>query len=154
MASVNAISPEFEVHNYTQSLDYFNFKPESYATFQQRYILNYKYWGGANTSSPIFVYLGAEIDVTQNLYLSIVDLAARFKGLLLYIEVICKLHELGCSNNYYYRNLFIYIYTHYSHYRIAIRNGNISYYSIAIMESQCLLDQKMKHSKIPVPLDT
>ncbi|XP_052311745.1 uncharacterized protein LOC7463334 [Populus trichocarpa] len=86
MASVNAISPEFEVHNYTQSLDHFNFKPESYATFQQRYILNYKYWGGANTSSPIFVYLGAEIDVTQNLDLSIVDLAARFKGLLLYIE--------------------------------------------------------------------
>jgi lysosomal Pro-X carboxypeptidase len=119
MASVNAISPEFEVHNYTQSLDHFNFKPESYATFQQRYILNYKYWGGANTSSPIFVYLGAEIDVTQNLDLSIVDLAARFKGLLLYIEVISKLHELGCSNNYCYRNLFIYI-----HALLSLQNCN------------------------------
>ncbi|CAK7332107.1 unnamed protein product [Dovyalis caffra] len=86
MASVN-VDPEFEVHNYTQTLDHFNFKPESYATFQQRYILNYQYWGGANTSSPIFVYLGAESDVTYDLQSSIVDLAARFKGLLLYIEV-------------------------------------------------------------------
>ncbi|CAK7332105.1 unnamed protein product [Dovyalis caffra] len=84
--SVNVL-PGFELYNYTQTLDHFNFKPESYATFQQRYILNYQYRGGANSSSPIFVYLGAEIDVTQNLDLSIIDLAARFKGLLLYIEV-------------------------------------------------------------------
>lgn len=87
LASTRNLPPEFEIHYYTQTLDHFNYKPESYSTFQERYILNYQYWGGANTSSPIFVYFGAEIDVTYNIYLSITDLAARFKGLLLYIEV-------------------------------------------------------------------
>ncbi|KDP43937.1 hypothetical protein JCGZ_05404 [Jatropha curcas] len=79
------LPPEFEIHYYTQTLDHFNYKPESYDTFQQRYILNYKYWGGANNSSPIFVYTGEEDDVTYDVD-AITDLAARFKGLLLYIE--------------------------------------------------------------------
>ena len=84
------LPPEYEIHYYTQTLDHFNYKPESYATFQQRYILNFNYWGGANTSSPIFVYTGEEGDVTFNVETFILDLAARFKGLLLYIEV-CNL---------------------------------------------------------------
>ena len=49
--------------------------------------MNFKYWGGANSSSPIFAYTGEEGDVTYDVDLLIVDLAARFKGLLLYIEV-------------------------------------------------------------------
>ncbi|KAJ9129359.1 hypothetical protein P3X46_033863 [Hevea brasiliensis] len=82
------IPPEYETHYYSQTLDHFNYYPESYATFQQRYILNFKYWGGANTSSPIFVYAGEEGDITGDvLYVNfIADLAARFKGLLLFIE--------------------------------------------------------------------
>ncbi|XP_002523750.2 lysosomal Pro-X carboxypeptidase [Ricinus communis] len=79
------LPPEYEIHYYTQTLDHFNYNPESYATFQQRYILNFKYWGGANTSSPIFVYTGEEVDVTYDVD-TILHLAARFKALLLYIE--------------------------------------------------------------------
>lgn len=50
----------------------------------------FKYWGGANTSSPIFVYTGEEGEITCDVsYVGfIVDLATRFKGLLLYVEVI------------------------------------------------------------------
>ncbi|EEF38691.1 lysosomal pro-X carboxypeptidase, putative [Ricinus communis] len=77
---------DYEIHYYTQTLDHFNYKPESYATFQQRYILNFKYWGGANTSSPIFLYTGAEENLIYHVDRSIVELAARFRGLLLYIE--------------------------------------------------------------------
>ncbi|XP_021660191.2 uncharacterized protein LOC110649795 [Hevea brasiliensis] len=84
--SFSDLPPEYEIHYYRQTLDHFNYKPESYATFQHRYILNYKYWGGANTSSPIFVYTGEEGDITYDVEGFILDLAARFKGLLLYIE--------------------------------------------------------------------
>ncbi|XP_071730823.1 uncharacterized protein [Rutidosis leptorrhynchoides] len=84
----NLLGPDFEVFNYTQTLDHFNFKPESYMTFQQRYIMNFKYWGGCNTSSPIFVYMGAEIDVTKLVFISgfFQILSSRFKGLMVYIE--------------------------------------------------------------------
>ncbi|KAA8550284.1 hypothetical protein F0562_001968 [Nyssa sinensis] len=58
------LPPEFVTYYYTQTLDHFNYKPESYNTFQQRYIVNSKYWGGANTSSPIFVITGHETDIT------------------------------------------------------------------------------------------
>lgn len=83
------LPPEFVTYFYTQTLDHFNYKPESYTTFQQRYIMNSKFWSGANTSSPIFVYTGDEASLTAiAAYCGfIVDLASRFDGLLLYIEV-------------------------------------------------------------------
>ncbi|KAK9279126.1 hypothetical protein L1049_012801 [Liquidambar formosana] len=79
---------DFVTYFYTQTLDHFNYKPESYATFQQKYIINSVYWGGSNTSSPIFVYTGDEatIDADASFAGFMVDLASRFKGLLLYIE--------------------------------------------------------------------
>ncbi|KAK1588955.1 hypothetical protein Q3G72_029012 [Acer saccharum] len=80
------LPPDFVAYNYTQTLDHFNYKPESYATFQQKYVLNFKYWGGPNTSSPIFVYTGAEVPITFQIAGFIVELASRFNGLLLYIE--------------------------------------------------------------------
>ncbi|XP_062108081.1 uncharacterized protein LOC133818962 [Humulus lupulus] len=86
--NMTELQPEFLTKFYTQTLDHFNYKPESYATFQQRYIVNFKYWGGTNTSSPIFVYTGDEEPII-NPVLGIgfmVDLASRFNGLLLYIE--------------------------------------------------------------------
>ncbi|KAH9660410.1 prolylcarboxypeptidase-like protein [Citrus sinensis] len=58
------LPPEFVTYYYTQTLDHFNYKPESYATFQQKYIMNFKYWGGASTSSPIIVYIGEEAPLT------------------------------------------------------------------------------------------
>ena len=81
------LPPDFVAYNYTQTLDHFNYRPESYATFQQKYVLNFKYWGGPNTSSPIFVYTGAEAPITFQIAGFIVELASRFNGLLLYIEV-------------------------------------------------------------------
>ncbi|XP_065866383.1 uncharacterized protein [Euphorbia lathyris] len=82
------LPPEYETHYYAQTLDHFNYYPESYITFQQRYVLNFKYWGGANTSSPVFVYVGEESDIEGDiLYVGFIsELAARFEGLLLYIE--------------------------------------------------------------------
>ncbi|KAK9275680.1 hypothetical protein L1049_022947 [Liquidambar formosana] len=46
---------------YNQTLDHFHHLPESYATFRQRNVVNFKYWGGARA-------------------------AARFGALLVYIE--------------------------------------------------------------------
>lgn len=90
----NPLTPDFVFHNYTQTLDHFNYKPESYMTFQQRYFVNSKYWGGPNTSSPIFVYMGAEISVIKEVLLSgfFPVLASKFHGLLVYIEVSLLRH--------------------------------------------------------------
>ncbi|KAH7561146.1 hypothetical protein JRO89_XS10G0179600 [Xanthoceras sorbifolium] len=84
--SLGDLPPDFVAYNYTQTLDHFNYKPESYATFQQKYVMNFKYWGGPNTSSPIFVHAGAEVPVTWGIGGFIVDLASQFNGLLLFIE--------------------------------------------------------------------
>nr|XP_007150133.1 hypothetical protein PHAVU_005G129500g [Phaseolus vulgaris]ESW22127.1 hypothetical protein PHAVU_005G129500g [Phaseolus vulgaris] len=73
---------------YEQVLDHFNYRPESYKTFLQRYLINFKYWGGANSSSPIFAYLGAEepIDNSPEGIAFLTDNAASFNALLVYIE--------------------------------------------------------------------
>ncbi|XVF46806.1 hypothetical protein PTKIN_Ptkin03bG0057900 [Pterospermum kingtungense] len=84
----SGLPPEFVTYYYEQTLDHFNYKYESYLTFQHKYILNSKYWGGANTSSPIFVYTGDEVGIDGDAISAgfMIDLASRFKGLLLYIE--------------------------------------------------------------------
>ena len=41
------ISEDFQTFYYNQTLDHFNYRPESYSTFQQRYVINFKYWGGS-----------------------------------------------------------------------------------------------------------
>ncbi|XP_038706140.1 lysosomal Pro-X carboxypeptidase-like isoform X2 [Tripterygium wilfordii] len=82
------LPPEFVTFYYTQTLDHYSYRPEGYATFQQRYLLNNKYWGGMNTSSPIFVYMGDEADIVEVASIAgfMVDLGKRFNGLLMYIE--------------------------------------------------------------------
>ncbi|XP_062172691.1 uncharacterized protein LOC133878193 [Alnus glutinosa] len=79
---------DFKTFYYTQQLDHFNYRPESYATFQQRYVINFKYWGGADSNAPIFAYLGAEESLDDDLstvgFLN--DNALRFKALQLFIE--------------------------------------------------------------------
>lgn len=74
---------------YKQTLDHFNYRPESYNTFDQRYLINFKYWGGANYSAPIFVYLGAEDAIDPSPYSVgfMIDNAPTCKALLVYIEV-------------------------------------------------------------------
>ncbi|KAJ6743221.1 LYSOSOMAL PRO-X CARBOXYPEPTIDASE-LIKE PROTEIN [Salix viminalis] len=73
---------------FTQVLDHYTFRPQSYKTFQQRYLISEKYWGGAEKNAPIFLYTGNEGDIdwfAQNTGF-IVDIAPHFKALLVFIE--------------------------------------------------------------------
>lgn len=81
-------SNDFKTFYYKQTLDHFSYRPESYTTFPQRYIINFKYWGGANSSAPILAYLGAEapIDSAMNGIGFMTDNAIKFNALV-YIEV-------------------------------------------------------------------
>lgn len=87
-ASASASAVKYDVRNYTQILDHFSFVPESYQTFQQRYLINSDHWGGASTNSPIFVYTGNEGFIewfTQNTGFMF-DIAPQFKAMLVFIE--------------------------------------------------------------------
>jgi lysosomal Pro-X carboxypeptidase len=83
---------DLETFYFDQTLDHFNYRPESYTTFQQRYIINSKYWGGANSSAPILAYFGAEAPLDGDLAFAgfLTDNAVKFKALILYIEVLMK----------------------------------------------------------------
>lgn len=90
-----SVREELETFFYNQTLDHFNYRPESYDTFLQRYLINSKYWGGANASAPILVYLGAEAPIDEDLDAVgfLVDTAVEFSSLLVYVEVrIYSLH--------------------------------------------------------------
>ncbi|WJX73234.1 lysosomal Pro-Xaa carboxypeptidase [Trifolium repens] len=65
---------------YQQTLDHFNF-------FPQRYFINFKYWGGANSTAPIFVTFGGGEELDPKDFVGFVEEnAAAFKALLVYIE--------------------------------------------------------------------
>lgn len=82
------VSKDLKVFFYNQTLDHFNFNPESYATFPQRYFINFKWWGGAKTHAPIIVYLGAEGPIDQDIEILgfFTENAPRFNALLVYLE--------------------------------------------------------------------
>eukprot|EP01018_Ginkgo_biloba_P013491 Gb_28511 [translate_table: standard] len=85
----NAISSDdLETHYYTQTLDHFTYTPEGYRTFQHRYLVNTKYWGGPQTNSPIFVYTGDEGNIVSDYDAAgfMIDIAPHFRALLVYIE--------------------------------------------------------------------
>ncbi|KAI7982114.1 Lysosomal Pro-X carboxypeptidase [Camellia lanceoleosa] len=79
---------DWETYFYNQTLDHFNYNPQSYAIFKQRYVINSKYWGGANKSAPIFVYLGAEAPIDGDIQFIgfLPENAPNFKALIVYIE--------------------------------------------------------------------
>jgi len=80
----------YKTKYFTQTLDHFNFTPQSYQTFQQRYLINDTYWGGADKNAPIFVYTGNEGEIewfAQNTGFMF-ETAPHFKALLVFIEVI------------------------------------------------------------------
>ncbi|KAF7805660.1 lysosomal Pro-X carboxypeptidase-like [Senna tora] len=79
---------DLKTYYYTQRLDHFNYRPDSYSTFEQRYMINSKYWGGAKSSAPIFAYLGAEAPVDEDIYYVgfLRDNAPHFNALIVYIE--------------------------------------------------------------------
>ncbi|KAL3530467.1 hypothetical protein ACH5RR_009789, partial [Cinchona calisaya] len=81
-------SEDFKIYFYEQTLDHFNYNPQSYTKFKQIYVINYKYWGGARSNSPIFAYLGAESPLVGDIPAIgfLTDNAPRFKALLVYIE--------------------------------------------------------------------
>ncbi|KAL7199339.1 hypothetical protein ACSBR2_021599 [Camellia fascicularis] len=73
---------------FTQTLDHFNYNPQSYDTFQQRYLINDTYWGGAKNNAPIFVYTGNEGEIewfAQNTGFMF-ETAPSFRALLIFIE--------------------------------------------------------------------
>ncbi|KEH24168.1 lysosomal pro-X carboxypeptidase-like protein [Medicago truncatula] len=73
---------------FTQILDHFNYNPQSYQKFQQRYLINDTYWGGAKKKAPIFVYTGNEGNIewfTQNTGFMF-EQAPYFNALLVFIE--------------------------------------------------------------------
>ncbi|KAL5580171.1 hypothetical protein UlMin_012613 [Ulmus minor] len=86
--SLTSVSDDFETFFFTQTLDHFNYRPESYNTFQQRYVINSKYWGGAKSKAPILAYFGAEAPLDGDLSAIgfLPDNAQHLKALLLYIE--------------------------------------------------------------------
>ncbi|XP_031104382.1 lysosomal Pro-X carboxypeptidase-like [Ipomoea triloba] len=84
----NELPKQFKTYYYNQTLDHFNYGPQSYATFKHRYIVNSNFWGGAQSNSPIFAWLGAESSIDSDpLGIGfLTDNAPRFKALLVYIE--------------------------------------------------------------------
>ncbi|XP_058757661.1 uncharacterized protein LOC131630933 [Vicia villosa] len=79
-------NPDIKTFYYEQVIDHFNQVPNSYVTFKQRYFVNFKYWGGANSSSPIFAYFGDEFELMVDPEDFLTDNAGSFKALLVYIE--------------------------------------------------------------------
>ncbi|CAH2072127.1 unnamed protein product [Thlaspi arvense] len=73
---------------YNQNLDHFTFTPESYKTFQQRYVIDSKHWAGAKANAPILAFLGEESSLETDLasvgFFN--DNGPRLKALLVYIE--------------------------------------------------------------------
>ncbi|XP_039026349.1 lysosomal Pro-X carboxypeptidase-like [Hibiscus syriacus] len=88
LQSFAPVSDDLRTFYYPQTLDHFNYQPQSYATFQQRYVMNFKHWGGANGSAPILAYLGAEALIDNDLAIIgfLNDNAIHFNATLVYIE--------------------------------------------------------------------
>ncbi|KAG8371236.1 hypothetical protein BUALT_Bualt13G0066700 [Buddleja alternifolia] len=82
------ISKDYKKYFYTQTLDHFNYGPQSYATFKQKYVVNAKYWGGGKSNAPILAYLGEEspLDVDLDFIGFLPDNAPYFNALSVYIE--------------------------------------------------------------------
>ncbi|XP_070664496.1 uncharacterized protein [Malus domestica] len=101
---------EFETFYYNQTLDHFNFRPDSFNIFQQRYLINFKHWGGSNISAPIFAYLGEEeaIDADLSIIGFLSENANQFQALQIFIEVRQKefhacLHVAILSYSYFWK---------------------------------------------------
>ena len=103
---------------FTQVLDHYTFRPQSYKTFQQRYLISEKYWGGAEKNAPIFLYTGNEGDIdwfAQNTGF-IVDIAPHFKALLVFIEVIIYLISLKVNEGFTWTHTHTHIFIHFMAY--------------------------------------
>ncbi|KAG5522957.1 hypothetical protein RHGRI_034940 [Rhododendron griersonianum] len=87
-------SNDMETFFYNQTLDHFNYRLESYATFKQKYVINSKYWGGAKESAPISVYFGDEQPLDDQLgAVGPLDNSGDFKGVLELIYAIAAQYD-------------------------------------------------------------
>lgn len=79
---------EYETKYFTQRLDHFSFKNHKNSSFQQRYLINDKYWLGAERMGPIFLYCGNEgyIDWFAVNAGFMWDIAPQFGALLVFPE--------------------------------------------------------------------
>ncbi|CAK7353944.1 unnamed protein product [Dovyalis caffra] len=89
LAESNINDQNLQTFYYNQTLDHFNYRPESFGVFQQRYVINSQYWGGPNSNAPIFVYFGAEAPLDGDLagIGTLKENAPSFRALQVYIEV-------------------------------------------------------------------
>ncbi|KAG6678984.1 hypothetical protein I3843_14G106500 [Carya illinoinensis] len=88
-SSFSSNPEDFKTFYYNQTLDHFNYRPDCYSTFQQKYVINSKYWGGPKSNAPIFAYLGDEAPLDSDQLFSVgflTDNALQFQALLVYIE--------------------------------------------------------------------
>ena len=85
----SSLDKDVKILFYPQTLDHFNYQPESYSLFKQKYIISFKHWGGAKAKSPMLVYLGDEAPLANNIAdeLILKEYAQHFKALLVFIEV-------------------------------------------------------------------
>ncbi|XP_057953876.1 uncharacterized protein LOC131148157 [Malania oleifera] len=81
-------SSDLKTFFYNQTLDHFNYNPDCYTTFPQKYMMSTEYWGGAAANAPIFVYFGAEAPLDEDKYFVgfLSDNARHFQALIVYIE--------------------------------------------------------------------
>ncbi|KAG6739207.1 hypothetical protein POTOM_056796 [Populus tomentosa] len=86
--AASSIYHNLQTFCYNQTLDHFNYRPDSFDMFQQRYVINSKYWGGANSNAPIFVYFGEEAPLENDFGVIgiLAENAHRFKALQVYTE--------------------------------------------------------------------
>ncbi|KAJ8435803.1 hypothetical protein Cgig2_024786 [Carnegiea gigantea] len=57
----SSLGKDVKILFYPQTLDHFNYQPESYALFNQKYLISFKHWGGAKAKSPIRTAIGKYI---------------------------------------------------------------------------------------------
>ncbi|CAL0318469.1 unnamed protein product [Lupinus luteus] len=85
--SSSQFSQNLETFYYMQRLDHFNYRLDSYTTFPQRYIINFKHWGEAKSNAPIFAFFGAEEPMPEDPYVGLLeDNAPKLNALVVYIE--------------------------------------------------------------------
>ncbi|KAI4379340.1 hypothetical protein MLD38_005654 [Melastoma candidum] len=81
-----AANTQFQTRYFPQNLDHFTFTSKSYNIFYQKYLINSKFW--SRPGGPIFVYTGNEGDIewfASNTGF-LLDIAPKFKALLVFIE--------------------------------------------------------------------
>ncbi|KAH9660401.1 prolylcarboxypeptidase-like protein [Citrus sinensis] len=76
----------FETFFYNQTIDHFNYRPESFTTFRQRYLIYSKHWGGGQ--APILAFMGAEEPIDDDLKAIgfLTENSERLKALVVFME--------------------------------------------------------------------